>query len=175
MGPLGASDGRRSRWPDIERAALMQAAGLGNGEQAGGSMLSSRATITEADLAPLYAGFARHVRAVIVGSDASMLQKVNSRSACSNNAVPGFWTWAIRAVQMGLRPEHTTPLEANRPLQHCGPVDQSAAKLVPQAEQDWHVPTTHPAESLGGRLLGEIQNAQEVSFQWAQQNCALPW
>src|SRR5260370_21750 len=42
---------------------------------------------------------------------------------------------------------------------------QSAAKLVPQAEQTGMYRQRIPAESLGGRLLGEIQNAQEVSFQ----------
>jgi len=38
-------------------------------------------------------------------------------------------------------------------------------KLVPQAEQTGMYRQRIPAESLGGRLLGEIQNAQEVSFQ----------
>src|SRR5882724_9634872 len=86
----------------LKRAALMQAAGLGNGEQAGGSMLSSRATITEADLAPLYAGSQGTFGAVIGGLDASMLQKGEQLLGMFKQRPCQVLDLAIRAVQMGL-------------------------------------------------------------------------
>ena len=92
----------------------MQAAGLGNGEQAGGSMLSSRATITEADLAPLYAGSQGTFGAVIGGLDASVLQKGEQPLGMFKQRPCQVLDLAIRAVQMGLSQNKQTPLEANR-------------------------------------------------------------
>ena len=53
----------------------MQAAGLGNREQAGRGKLSSGTTVAEADLSPLHAGSQRTLGAVVGGFDAGFMNE----------------------------------------------------------------------------------------------------